>query len=367
VPATHPQFDVAVLGGGTIGLAVAWRARARGLSVCLLERGALGGGATHVAAGMLAPVAEADPGERELLALGLDSARRWPAFAAELEEASGVPVGYRARGTLVVARDRDAAEALDRERGLRERLGVPVERLLPSAARRLEPALAPALRGAFLAPDDHAVDPRRLAAALAQAAARAGAVLRPGVTVLGLGDRGEVLTDQGPVLAGQVVLATGAAAGAALPGLDGLRVRPVKGQTVRLRGEPLLERTVRYDGGYLVPRADGEIVLGATVEERGDVAVTAGGIYELLRDAAEVVPGILELEVTEVLAGLRPGTPDNAPVLGRHGGVLVAGGHFRNGILLTPVTAELVAGALAGDGPDLPAAFSPGRFDLVAA
>jgi len=316
---------------------------------------------------MLAPVAEADPGERELLALGLESARRWPGFAAELEEASGVQVGYRACGTLVVARDRDAAEALDREKALRERLGVPVQPLLPSAARRLEPALAPAIRAAFLAPDDHAVDPRRLAAALAAAAARAGADLRPGVTVRGVGPDGEVRTDAGPVAAAQVVVATGAAAGAPLPGLDPLPVRPVKGQTIRLRGAPLLDRVVRFEGGYLVPRADGEVVLGATVEERGDVAVTAGGIYELLRDAAEVVPGILELEVTEILAGLRPGSPDNAPLLGRRGNVLVAGGHFRNGILLAPVTADLLAAELAGDEPALPPAFSPARFDLVPA
>jgi glycine oxidase len=211
------------------------------------------------------------------------------------------------------------------------------------------------------------VDPRLLAAALAEAARREGADLRPGVAVLGLGPGGEVRTDAGPVHAGQIVVATGAWAGAGLPGLDPLPVRPVKGQTVRLRGEPLLERVVRFDGGYLVPRADGELILGATVEERGDVAVTAGGIYELLRDAAEVVPGILELEVSEVLAGLRPGTPDNAPLLGRRGDVLVAGGHFRNGILLAPVSAELVAAELAGEAPELPPAFSPARFDLVAA
>ncbi len=361
---TQGTPDVAVVGGGPIGLSIAFRAQQRGASVVVLDAG--GDGAWRHAAGMLAPVTEAHPGEDPLLRMSLDAHARWPAFAAELEETSGQGIGYRACGTLVVAHDRDAAEALDRERGLRERLGVPVERLLPSAARRLEPALAPAIRGAFLAPDDHAVDPRRLAAALDRAAARAGADLRPGVTVQGLGAHGEVLTDAGPVIAGQVVVATGAAAGAALPGLEALRVRPVKGQTIRLRGEPLLEHVVRYDGGYLVPRADGEVVLGATVEERGDVAVTAGGIYELLRDAAEVVPGILELEVAEVLAGLRPGTPDNAPLLGRRGDVLVAGGHYRNGILLTPVTAELIAAELAGE-PGPPTAFSPSRFDLVPA
>jgi len=178
---THSQrpFDVAVLGGGVAGLAVAWRARARGLSVCVLDRGELGAATSRVAAGMLAPVTEADAGERALLALGLDSARRWPAFADELLEATGVDVGYRRCGTLVVARDRDEAEALDRELALRGRLGLEAERLLPSAARRAEPALAPTVRLALEVPDDHAVDPRLLTGALARAAERAGVVLRP--------------------------------------------------------------------------------------------------------------------------------------------------------------------------------------------
>ena len=167
---THHPIDVAVLGGGVAGLAVAWRARARGLTVCVLDRGELGAGTSRVAAGMLAPVTEADAGERPLLALGLDSARRWPGFAAELEEATGVEIGYRRSGTLVVARDRDEAEALDRELALRSRLGLAAERLLPSAARRAEPALAPTVRLALDVPDDHAVDPRLLTAALARAA-----------------------------------------------------------------------------------------------------------------------------------------------------------------------------------------------------
>ncbi len=357
------RHDVAVLGGGAVGLAVAWRLRERGLSVVLIDKGDLGRGASHVAAGMLAPVAEADPGERALLELGLRSARSWPAFARELEAASDKSAGYRASGTLVLARDRDEAEALDRELELREHLGLRVERLLPSAARRLEPALAPSLRAAFLAPDDHAVDPRRLTAALAVAAARAGVEYRVGqeVTAVHPGEGVEIEGRQ-TVAAAHVVVCSGAWSGG-IPGVPAVPVRPVKGQTLRLRSaEPLLERPVRYEGGYLVPRQDGSLVLGATVEEQGfDTTLTAGGLYELLRDASELVPGVLELEVTETVAGLRPTTPDNAPLIGELDGVLFATGHHRNGVLLTPVTAELVAAHLTGEGA-IDAAFAPGRF-----
>jgi glycine oxidase len=370
----HPyedRHDVAVIGGGAIGLAVAWRARQRGLSVVVIDRGDLGRGASYVAAGMLAPVAEADPGEPAVLELGLRSAAGWGAFAAELEQASGRPVGYRESGTLVLARDRDEQEALDRELALRERLGLRVERLLPSAARRLEPALAPTLRGAFLAPDDHTVDPRRLTAALAVAAARAGVEYRVGqeVSAITPGESVEVEGRQ-VVHASHQVICCGAWSGA-LPGLPDVPVRPVKGQTLRLRsraGEPpLLAHPVRYEGGYLVPRDDGSVVLGATMEEQGfDTSLTAGGLYELLRDASELVPGVLELEVTESIAGLRPTTPDNAPLIGEHGGVIYATGHHRNGMLLTPVTAELVVGLLTAEGaPE--AAFAPGRFATAGA
>jgi glycine oxidase len=146
-------------------------------------------------------------------------------------------------------------------------------------------------------------------------------------------------------------------------------VRPVKGQILRLRdpaGPGLLERVVRFDGGYLVPRGDGRYVLGGTVEERGfDTSVTAGAAYELLRDASEVVPGVLELEIEEHVAGLRPGTPDNAPLLGAGAdGVVWATGHFRNGVLLAPVTAELLAAELAGEGRDHD--FGPERFARTA-
>lgn len=378
---SSPSPDVVVVGAGVVGLAVAWRAARDGARVTVVERGRPGSGASHVAAGMLAPVAEADAGERALLALGLDSAARWPAFARTLAEVSGVEVGYRTVGTLVVARDRDGAEALDREARIRDELGAPVARLLPSQARSLEPALAPTVRGALHAPDDHAVDPRAVLEALRTAVVRDGATLRHdcgdcGLLVRGGAVRGVRLADGTALPAGAVVLAAGAwsagGAGALEPLGIRLPVRPVKGQLLRLAplrpgGPPLLQRVVRYDTGYLVPRADGTVVLGATMEEQGfDTQVTALGVHGLLRDLHEVVPGGLELAIVEQVAGLRPGTPDNAPLLGPHPavpGLHLATGHHRGGVLLAPVTADLVAGALREDGEAIDPAFSPARFD----
>jgi glycine oxidase len=372
------QYDVAVAGGGAVGLACAWRAAQRGLRVIVLDAGEPG--AWQVAAGMLAPVTEAEFGEAALLELGLRSARAYDAFCAELAEASGCDPGLRTVGTLVVARDRDEAEALDRTYAFRCELGLAVERLLPSAARRLEPALAPTVRLALDVPGDHAIEPERLVAALAVAVARAGGEVRAGTAVRALETAGGrvtgVRTDAGSVRAGAVLLATGVHV-ARLDGVpEGARVpvRPVKGQVIRLRdphGPGLLERTIRGEAAYLVPRGDGRYVLGATMEERGwDTAPTAGGLYELLRDMSEVVPGVLELDVERLHAGLRPATPDNVPAIGPGSleGLVWATGHFRNGILLTPVTAELVAGALAGEPlPAWAAPADPRRFAGVPA
>ncbi len=371
-----PDPDLVVVGGGVIGLAVAWRVAQRGLRTVLLERGGIGSGASGVAAGMLAPSSEAVFGEQFLLALNLDSARRWPAFAAELGERSGLDPGYRRCGTLLAARDADAAVALERELAFRESLGLAVERLLPSRARDLEPALAPTVRAAAVAPDDHAVDPRRVLAALAAALRAAGGELREGTEVTGLdtsGDRatGVRLAGGERLAAGAVVVAAGAWSGS-LAGLpDGARVpvRPVKGQLLRLRdraGPGLLERVLRTEDFYVVPRGDGGYVLGATVEERGfDEAVTAGGLHDLLRDAVEVVPGITELELEEARAGLRPGTPDNAPAIGpaELDGLHWATGHYRHGVLLAPLTADLVVDGVTGAPPRADAALlAPGRF-----
>jgi glycine oxidase len=387
---TSSEFDVAVAGGGAIGLACAWRAAGRGLRTVVLDAG--DPGAWQVAAGMLAPVTEADPGEAALLELGLRSASGFAAFCAELAESSGADPGHRPTGTLVVARDRDEAEALERQLAFRRELGLAVERLRPSQARRAEPAIAPTVRLALDVPGDHSVDPRRLVAALATAFERAGGTVRPGTRVAGVvlagdmagaddrlegddGGRARVvglhLADGEIVRARQVVLAVGVGT-ARLEGLpDHARVpvRPVKGQILRLRdprGPGLVERTVRGVDAYLVPRADGGYALGATTEERGwDTKPTAGGAYELLRDISEVVPGVLELEIEEIQAGLRPATPDNLPAIGRGAldGLVWATGHYRNGILLAPITADLIAGALSGEPlPDWAAAADPRRF-----
>jgi glycine oxidase len=367
---TSAAYDVAVAGGGAIGIACAWRAAQRGLRVLVVDAG--DPAAYQVAAGMLAPVTEAEPGESELLELGLRSARGFADFCAEL----GADAGHRRTGTLVVARDRDEAEALDRQLALRRELGLEVERLLPSNARRVEPALAPTIRLALDVPGDHSVDPRRLVAALRVAFERAGGTVRHArvTRVVVEGDRaaGLELADAEVVRAEQVVLAPGVGA-VELPERARVPIRPVKGQVLRLRDPrvnrphpPLVERTIRGAEAYLVPRADGRYVLGATMEERGhDTAPTAGGVYELLRDMSELVPGVLELEIEHLLAGLRPATPDNLPAIGPGAldGLFWAAGHFRNGILLAPVTADLVAGALAGEPlPAWAAAADPRRF-----
>jgi glycine oxidase len=367
--------DVVVIGGGAIGLAIAWRACERGLRATVLDRDQPGGGTSRVAAGMVAPIAEARPGEEALLELGLASARAYPRFVSELARASGRDdVGYTDCGTLLVARDGDEAEALVRELELRTRLRLAVQRLRASEARRLEPALAPALRLALNVPDDHAIDPRKLTAALTEAVAAAGGEVRAQTPAAA------VELDQGRVVA--VVLASGErlrtrraviAAGVWSPSIAGLApvpIRPVKGQILRLHdptGPGLLTRVIRVEGGaYIVPRGDGRYVIGGTMEERGfDTTITAGAVFELLREASELVPGVSELVLDELSAGLRPATPDNCPVIGPADvpGLFWAGGHYRNGILLTPITAELVADALIGEPPsELAQALAPGRF-----
>ncbi|HLH64256.1 MAG TPA: glycine oxidase ThiO [Solirubrobacteraceae bacterium] len=372
-----PAADVAVVGGGVIGLSIAWRAAQRGMKVCVLERDQAGWGTSRQAAGMLAPVAEVTPAEEPLLELGLRSARAYPGFVAELVQAAGErSVGYTPCGTLLVARDADEAEALERELALRARLGLAVRRLRASEARALEPALAPTLRLALHVPDDHAVDPRALTQALAAALRRRGGELREGCRVAALETaggavRGLVLSDGTTVAAHQVVIAAGTWCGeiGGIPERDRVPVAPIKGQIMRLHdpaGPGLLSRVTRMGSSYITPRGDGRYVIGGTSEERGfDTTVTAGAVHELLRDATELVPGVSELVLDELSAGLRPGTPDNLPAIGPAAlaGLHWAAGHRRNGILLAPVTAEIVAAALAGDGVGWDIApFAPTRF-----
>jgi len=371
-----PAPDVLVVGGGIIGLAIAWRAVRDGRTAAVVDPSP-GSGASHAAAGMLAPVSEVTYTDEPLLRIGLESLGRWPAFAAELADASGHDVDYRADGTLAVAFTPDDMAALDELGAFMGKLGLTVARLTGRECRRMEPMLAPGVSGGLLAEHDAWVDPRRVTAALVTVLERLAVPVHrervTGFVLTGPADapdacRGVRLASGRTLPAGLVVLAAGAWSGF----MDGLPpgvlppVRPVKGQIMRLRSDrPLLGRCVRGmvhgSPAYLVPRGDGELVLGATQEEMGfDDRVTAGGMYELLRDARELVPGITELELVDVVARPRPGTPDNLPLIGPAAidGLVLATGHHRNGILLAPLTADT---ALAEDRSAV-AACSPARF-----
>ena len=367
--------DVVVIGAGAIGLACAWRAAQRGMVVRVLERNAPGAGASGVAAGMLAPVGEAAWGEEALLNAALAAHRIWPAFAAELEDASGVSPGLLAGGALHVALDRDEAAELRRRFELMRSLGLEAEWLSGRGCRALEPGLAPGAFAGVHAAHEAGVVPVALVRALRVACERAGVDLRSRVEVAagiieGASIRGVVAADGSRHEAGAVVLAAGAwSAVEWLPAHVRPPVRPVKGQILTLRGpasRPPASRILVTERVYLVPRADGRLIAGATVEEMGfDTRVTAGGVHEVLREAYRTLPDIAELELEHAAAGLRPGTPDNAPLVGPTDldGLTLATGHFRNGILLAPLTGEAVAAVLADE--PLPAELrvaDPGRF-----
>jgi glycine oxidase len=394
--------DVVIAGGGVIGTAIAWRAAAAGLDVVLADP-AHGDAASLVAAGMLAPVSEALFGEGALLRVNLLALARFPSFAAELEQVTGHRVGLRREGTLAVAYDAGDYAALMRLTAFRRSAGLEAEELDSRACRKLESFLTPDVHGGVLFPGDWSVDNRRYAAALREAAEAAGVrVVRDRVTAVlttggtergtdggtergtaggaaaGLGGRarGVALAEGGEIGADRVVVAAGSWSGAVhgLPARLRSAVRPVKGQLLRLRHPdsmpPVLTHTIRATvrgaDVYLVPRADGEVIVGATQEERGpDLTVTAGAVHDLLRDAMSVLPVTSELILAETCAGLRPGTPDNGPIVGEAGpaGVLLATGHYRNGILMSAATADAAVACLTGRAPAPEwEPFGPGRF-----
>lgn len=332
------RYDAAIVGAGVIGLACAFRAQQRGLRVCVLERGEPGGGATRAAAGVLAP----DPQTPGFTALARRSAEVWPAFAQELG-----PVGYTRCGSLALAFDGDAGD-------------IEGEWLDGDACRALEPGIAADCTGGTLLAGDAQIDPPRVTDALVQ---RVGTALRANVDVVEVTPEAVELADGSRVVADRVVLAAGAWASRRLA--RRLPVRPVKGQTLRLRGPLPATRIIRSEHVYVVPRASGETVLGATVEDAGyDETPTREATELLLRQAVRAVPAVAELELVEAVASLRPATPDDGPLIGEWEGLLVAGGHYRNGILLAPVTADAIAAFLAGDEPPVEALpFDPKRFD----
>jgi glycine oxidase len=367
------SYDAVVVGGGVVGLCCAWRLAQRGARVVLVEKISPPAGATRVSAGMLAPVGELAFGEPELLKLTLAAAERYPSFVAELEAASGISTGYRCDGALHVALDADEAAALHRVHELQRSLGLEAEWLPPRRCRELEAGLTPSFSGGVHAPNEASVDPRALTRALL------AALLAEGVEVLTGTEAVAALSDSGRICgvrteataqvaigtrtavaeelrAGAVVLASGAWSGQAewLPEEARPPVRPVKGQVLALRtrdGAAPCGRIVASERVYLVPRRDGRLIVGATVEEQGfDTAVTGGGVHELLREAYRLLPEVAEMELVEAAAGLRPGTPDNLPLVGPAplDGLLWATGHYRNGILLAPLAADAIAAQLEG-------------------
>ena len=348
--------DIIVVGGGIIGLSAAWQLLQDGVDVVVLDP-APGTGASHAAAGMLAPIHEAYWGESHILELNLAASQAWPAFADEL----GIDViDYRRNGMLMAAYDADDKALLDNLGDLHEQEGLPVERLRSRECRNREPLLAPSVRGGVYSPLDHQVNPRRVVAELLNRVP----TIPVSATEVG---RNQVTASDGHTMAcQQVVVAAGAWTGRLL----GVPIRPIKGQILRLSGPKGLLRlpvrgVVRGSSVYAVPRSDGEIVVGATQEEQGfDTRVTAGGVYELLRDVLALLPGLSEIDLVETWAGLRPGAPDNAPIIGAgEDGIVYATGHYRNGILTAPITATSVAALVQGNEPPVNLQpFNPGRF-----
>ena len=350
------NLRVAVIGAGVIGLGIAWRLAQRGAQVTVFEKGAAGAGASYAAAGMLAACVEAEPGEEALVALGRQSQALWPSFAAELEQASGVSVDLREEGTLSVALTADDQARLRHDLAFQKTLGLPVEWISAAEARRREPHLGTQLAGAIFSPEDHQVDNRKLASALRRAAGAAGAIIREHTAVERLlitngRVAGVVLADAIRFEADAVVLA----AGAWSRQIEGLApdlrppVRPIKGQMIALQMDtaaPLVRHVVWGPTVYMVPRTDGRLLIGATVEEKGfDAALTAGGVLSLLEAAWRIIPAIEELPIEEMWVGHRPGSRDDAPILGPAPveGLVYASGHHRNGILLAPITAGAMA------------------------
>ena len=352
---------VGVVGAGIIGLACAEELVRAGHDVRVFDP-CPGGGATRAAAGMLAPAGEAWHGESDLLRLGVASARLWPEYAARLQAVSGVDVDLRTQGTLLVGQDHDDLQQVRRSLEVLATEDIGFRELDRREARAHEPTLS-RVAGAALLPDDHNVNPRLVAEALLRVLGER--VVRARATVL---DGGVSLPDGTEFRCDAVVIATGAQARSLVP-----QVRPVRGETIRLRvldpPSRVLRARVHGESVYVVPRAGGEVVVGATEEEHpAQPVATLGAVVRLLHAARTVVPALESAEVVEVTARHRPGTPDNGPLLGvthSRGAVrpVLAVGHYRGGVLLAPLTARVVRAHVEdGDVPAVARPFAPSRF-----
>ncbi|MFV1980719.1 MAG: glycine oxidase ThiO [Rhodothermia bacterium] len=366
-------YDIAIAGGGAIGLSIGWQLAADGASVVVVDSGVAGRAATSASGGMLGAQAEVGFEDLDVYHLGMESMRLWPGFASELEEDSGIRIDYRDEGTLMVAHDRDGAANLKRVYDFQQFHDVPVQWISPAEAQSIEPLLTPRITAAVYSKADHQVDPIEMVRALREAFVRKGGELLELTAIRSLeldGANPVWNTESGEkVEAATVILAAGCWSGniAGLP--DGpAPVRPVKGQMIELRmADPYtLQTVVRASGTYLAPKLDGRLLVGSTSEEMGyDTRVTAGGMYDILERAWRLVPGIYDMVVTDSWAGLRPASPDHAPIIGFGSDprVLYATGHYRHGILLTPVTASSISACIRDRvAPELIGVCEPPRF-----
>lgn len=374
------KADLAVVGGGVIGLAIACEMQKRGRRTVVLEMNEPGSGASQAAGGMLGPIAEAQIEEPEIITLGLDSLARYPEFVRRLEETSGLETGFRQEGTLIVAVNRDHLNELEHLKETFRSKGLTADPLTAEQVIHLEPRLSPRVLGGLKIREDQRIDPRLVTAALAKALVAMGGQVWSGVEVREIAtvDRKVGgLSATGPdgekvaVDCSDVVIATGASPWdrirmpAADPG-----IRPVKGQLVRLRGEVLLRHVVRSPDIYLIPQPEGELFVGATMEEMGyDMAPTAGAAFDLLRFGWQLLPGIYDLEFLGMAVGQRPAVDDHMPVLGptETPGLWLAVGHFRKGVLMAPATAAYMADWMeSGVMPPALAPFAPDRRKAAA-
>lgn len=361
------EAGIVVIGGGVIGLAIAWRLAQRGVRARVFDSGAPQ--ATRAAAGMLAPSFEMGSGA--LFAFGRKSLALWRDFAAELEAESGETVDYRADGILGVAATEEEAAALASRAARLEQIGAPVERLSPADIARLEPALRTGLLCGILTPEDGEVDPRRVLAALTAALRRRGVTIERATVrrIEARGDGVEIAVDGVIIAAKTAILAAGSYAASVVGAGASARILPVKGEALALAAPArVLRRVVHSETAYLCPKADGRIVIGATsLPGDGSEGVDGERIAALRADAEALCPALRPLSETERWSGVRPGTLDGAPLIGPDPdgpkGIVYALGHYRNGVLLAPATAEALTAFLMSGvvGPELQA-FWPGRL-----
>lgn len=372
------KADVVVIGGGVIGLTIARALALRGVrNVLLVERARLGAEASSAAAGMLAPQAEADDADG-FFNLCCQSRDMYPTFAAALREETGIDTELDRTGTLYLAFTEHDQREIEHRYDWQVRAGLTVQKLSPTDARTLEPCISEGVRGALKFPNDIQVENRRLLSALIAANEKLGVRLMTGTTVESIrSNRGRIEgaeTSRGFVSTGKIVI-SGGAWSSFIKVLDAAspnpRIEPVRGQMVCFDSGPSIARHVIYSPrGYLVPRRDGRVLAGSTTEQAGfDKEVTASGVHSILSNALEISPRISDLPLIGVWAGLRPRAEDSLPVLGPCAeiqGLVFATGHYRNGILLAPITGELIAGAIVDNvvSPELNA-FGPDRFAIV--